>query len=253
MPEQENGPKTQGRVAAYLGWALFALGVLAFVGMFGIEKGYPFLEGTPAQIIGLWLGLNGLTLCAFLLASYAGIARKNRSGRVLLAASGFLLAVSTALSIIPWDSPVQLGDIEFVTSHESEFEVAFPQTYIRKMAYVQELEVVAYETKDGESPYLRVEFTPLADTGTQVPDMRTMLEKYAHLAGLDRPEITVAQEEVGRVGTYSGVKTVDGVELRVYGKVVAGQRSMVSCVVVESLSDFPSSDSTLLLGSIRQK
>ncbi len=146
-----------------------------------------------------------------------------------------------------------MEDVEFVTSDGSEFEVAFPKPYRKRLGYVQGIEILVFETRDAISPHLRVEFTPLIATSAHIPDMRAMLESYSHLAGLVQPEITLAQDPLGRVGTYSGIKTAAGVEMRVYGKVTLGERSMVSCTVVEPLADFPSTDSTFFLGSVRRK
>jgi hypothetical protein len=67
--------------------------------MLRFKDGYPRLA--HAADIGFWLGLNVLPLCAFLLAFYAGIVKKNTFGRFLLAASGMLLAISTVLSLRP--------------------------------------------------------------------------------------------------------------------------------------------------------
>ena len=39
MSERENASKSQGRVATYLGWPLFILAALAFVGMLAFERG----------------------------------------------------------------------------------------------------------------------------------------------------------------------------------------------------------------------
>lgn len=253
MTEGKNRRMAQGRASTWLGWALFAPGLLVLVGALTRGEGYFHLGDTPAQIAGGWLGFNGLTLSAFLLALYAGIVKKNRSGRLLLAASIALLAVSTVLSLRPTDTQFPPDAVEFVTSEFTEFEVAFPHAHTRKMAYVQGVEVTAYETKYAESPHLRVEFTPLANPTAQVLDLRNMLEEHARLAGLHLPQITVADDDIGRVGTYSGTKTVASVELRVFGKVVLGTQSMVSCLVVEPLAEFPSTDSALLLGGIRRK
>ena len=249
--DRSSGP--HGRVSAYLGWALLILAFLGFLGMLRAEDGYPRLGGTLVQIIGLWLGMNVFALCAFLLALYAGILQKNQAGRVLLIGSGILLAASTVLSAMSWRRQASPEALEFVSSADSEFQVAFPHTYRKRVGYIGGLEVLAYETEATGSPHLRVEFTPLAGPATQVPDLRAMLENYARLAGLLVPEITIAQSPVGRVGTYSGAKTVGEFDFKVYGKVIIGTRSMVSCVVVEPLPDFPSIDSTVLLGNIRRK
>jgi hypothetical protein len=132
--------------------------------------------------------------------------------------------------------------------------VTFPRPAKKKVVTAAGTESIAYESEgSASSPYLRVEFMEGALIPALTNSFRAILQEHATLSGLRLPEITETQDDLGSVGTYSGVKTVGDLTVKVYGKMVLGDSSAINCLIVEPLEVFPSEQAVTFLGSIKRR
>lgn len=145
---------------------------------------------------------------------------------------------------------------EKVTFSSCEFIVHFPTKTKRKYASIGGIEsIIVQSVYDGESPYLRAEGVPLSLAQRQelLSTFRGRLENQAHLSGIAIPEITIENTKLGTIGTYSGVRTVAGVNNKQFFKIIVGKNSMVSLLVLEPLIEFPSIKTLYFLNAVERK
>ncbi|MBW1792616.1 MAG: hypothetical protein JRJ14_10240 [Deltaproteobacteria bacterium] len=141
-----------------------------------------------------------------------------------------------------------------ITLPQSEYQVTFPHPAKKRIATVGGMEIISYESVGpAANPYLRVEFMNNIDTASISNNFRKVLKNYARLSGLILPEITETQDHLGKVGTYSGTKTVGDVTIKIYGKMVLGENSAINCLISENLKVFPTEDSAEFLIGIKRK
>jgi hypothetical protein len=141
-----------------------------------------------------------------------------------------------------------------ITHPQSEYQVTFPHPAKKVVVTVSDIETVAYESLGpAANPYLRAEFMNNIDTVSVSSNFRAVLQNYARLSGLNLPEITESQDHLGKIGTYSGTKTVGDVTIKIYGKMAIGDNSAINCLIAENIEVFPSEDSTKFLIGIKRK
>jgi predicted HTH domain antitoxin len=137
-----------------------------------------------------------------------------------------------------------------------EFSVIFPHKFKKREGWVGELKSHVFETKEAESNvYLRAEFLPLNDSklvGEINKNFKKTLENFAHLSNISIPEITIENSSQGKIGTFSGVKLSDGIELKNYGKVFLGKVSMLITLSVEPLKESLSKESIKFFSSVER-
>lgn len=256
--------KKPGKVLIPIGWVLIVLSVFALIGMLQEPRHrYPSIESflnKPDSIslggtLGAIIGSNILSLLALAFGVYAVI-RKNTKGKHLIIASIVVFCIISGFLFLPSSkSTVKRQSNSIAITHpQSEFQVTFPHPVKKKVVNVAGLETIAYESEGPETtPYLRAEFINNIDTDSIGINLRAVLENYARLAGLSIPEITETHDYLGRVGTYSGIKKVGDVTIKIYGKMVLGESSALNCLISENLEVFPSEDTTKFLVSVKRK
>ncbi len=108
---------------------------------------------------------------------------------------------------------------------------------------------------DGKSPCLRAEGGPLSPAQRQelLSNFRGRLENQAHVSGIAIPEITIENTKLGTIGTYSGVRTIAGVKNKQFLKIIVGNNSLVSLLVLEPLDEFPSIKTLYFLNAVEHK
>ena len=145
---------------------------------------------------------------------------------------------------------------EKVTFSSCEFIVHFPTKTKRKYTSLGGIEsIIVLSVYDGESPTLRAEGIPLSLAQRQelLSNFRGRLENQAHLSGIAIPEITIENTKLGTIGTYSGVRTVAGVNVKQFFKIIVGKNSMVSLLALEPLIEFPSIKTLYFLNAVERK
>lgn len=256
--------KKHGKVLIPIGWVLIALSVFSLIGMLQQPRHRdPSIESFLNQpdsisifgVLGVIMGTNILNLFPLLFGVYA-VVRKNQQGKFLIIASVVLFCIFSGILFLPSsESAIKSQSNSITITHpQSEFIVTFPHPVKKKVVTVAGFEAVAYESEGFESPpYLRAEFINNIDTDSISSNFRTVLDNYARLAGLSLPEITETHDYLGTVGTYSGIKKVGDVTIKIYGKMVLGKFSALNCLIVENLEVFPSENTTKFLVSIKRK
>ena len=142
---------------------------------------------------------------------------------------------------------------EAVTFPGCEFRVYFPTKTQRKTAYANGIEsVMVQSVYDGKSPFMRVECLPLADPGQTTAAFRSVLENQARMSGIQDPEITIETINLGIVGTYSGLRKAGGFDIKFFGKLIIGDRSLLSLLISEELSQFPSDKTVYFLNTVEK-
>ena len=258
--------KEPGKVLINIGWVLVILSVTTVIGI--IQEPYqkdPSVEAflkhpdslSLAGTIGFLIGSNALSLFALGFGIYA-LVKKNRKGKSLIIASIIALLVMSGIQLAlpsPESAEAKQCDSSLITTSQSEFQVIFPHPVERKTVTSNGVETIAYESRGPcTSPYLRAEFINDINTVVYMKNsLRQILENYAQLAGLKMPEITESHDHLGMVGTYSGIKTAAGLSVKFYGKTVIGESSAISCMICETLEDFPSEGAIRFLGSLERK
>ena len=105
---------------------------------------------------------------------------------------------------------------------------------------------------DDESPFMRAECLPLADPNQTIAAFRSVLENHARMSGIQNPEITIGKTNLGTVGTYSGLRKAGGFDIKFYGKVIIGSRSLLSLLTSEELATFPSDKAIYFLNTVEK-
>jgi len=139
-----------------------------------------------------------------------------------------------------------------------EFQVFFPTKTTRKQAFTHGVETVIIQSVyDGESPFMRAECPSLAKFFPSPKEMivqfRSILENYARISAIPNPQITIQETELGVEGTFAGVRKAGGFDIKIFGKVIIGNRSFLSLLVSEELKKFPSDKSIYFLNTVQAK
>jgi len=135
-----------------------------------------------------------------------------------------------------------------------EFRVFFPTKTQQKRAFANGIEsLIVQGVYDGESPFMRAECLPLSDPNETIAAFRTILENQARNAGVKNPEITIKKDKLGVIGTYAGVRKAGGFDIKVFGKLVIGNVSILSLLVSEEAARFPSDKAVYFLNTLERK
>jgi len=150
--------------------------------------------------------------------------------------------------------PAEARSGNVVTVKGNEFAVTFPHETKGRTSYAGNIESKIFETKNMESmPRLRAEFISGIDGREFSRNLKTTLQNLAYMAAVTAPEISIGNESLGSVGTYSGIKMVAGHPVRVYGKVFVGRHSVINLMIVEPLENSLSYESALFIDSVRKR
>lgn len=156
-------------------------------------------------------------------------------------------------SVVPGSKP-KIAYSEPATFEACEFRVFFPTRTTRKRAFSNGIESVMIQSVyDGEGPFMRAECLPLADPKETIAQFRTILENQARMAGIPNPEITIQKSKLGVVGTYGGVRKAGGFDIKIFGKLIIGNRSLLSLLASEELEKFPSDKTVYFLNTVEAK
>jgi hypothetical protein len=165
----------------------------------------------------------------------------------------FICSVLLPSISISQDDP-SINNPEVVSFEGCEYTVFFPTSTKQKVSYVGEFKsVMVQSVYDGKSPFMRAECFPLSNRSETLSNFKAILENHAKLSGIKEPQITIEDNELGRIGTYSGVRKVGGFNIKFFGKVIIGRFSILSLLVSEELSQFPSDKSVFFINTIRRK
>jgi hypothetical protein len=257
--------KKPGNVLIFIGWVSIVLSVIAIIGI--IQGPYykdPSIEAflkhpesfSLADTIGFLFGSNILSLFGLVFGIYA-VAKKNPKGKPLLITSIMIILIMCGVQLVlPSSESASAGQFShlLVTTPQSEFEVTFPHPVKKKIITAGGIGTTAYETKEPlTKAHLRAEFINDIDTAYFESNLCNILMNHARLSGLNLPEITEFDDDLGKVGTYSGVIAVGDYTIKLYGKMVIGESSVVNCMICENIEIFPSEETIRFLSSIRRK
>ena len=143
---------------------------------------------------------------------------------------------------------------EPTTFSNCEFRVFFPTKTQKKTAFANGIEsLIVQSVYDGESPFMRAECLPLSNPGETIAAFRSILENQARNAGLQNPEIKIEKGKLGVIGTYAGVRKAGGFDIKFFGKLVIGYTSIISLLVSEEASKFPSDKVVYFLNTVEKK
>lgn len=143
---------------------------------------------------------------------------------------------------------------ELTTFSNCEFRVFFPTKTQKKTAFANGIEsLIVQSVYDGESPFMRAECLPLSNPNETIAAFRSILENQARNAGLQNPEITIEKGKLGVIGTYAGVRKAGGFDIKFFGKLVIGNTSILSLLVSEEASKFPSDKVVYFLNTVEKK
>jgi len=144
---------------------------------------------------------------------------------------------------------------EEVTFPGCEFVVRFPTKTQRKIAVVGGVEsLMVQSVYDENSPFLRAECLPLDNLAETRRNLRSVLENQAQQSGVPNPQLTLQEDSrLGAIGTFSGIRKGGGFDIRVYGKTIVGQRSVLLLLTSELASVFPSDKAVIFLNTIERQ
>ena len=143
---------------------------------------------------------------------------------------------------------------EVITFPSCEFRVHFPTKTQRKTVYVNDIESFTVQSiYDGESPFMRAECLSLANPSQTIAAFRAVLENQAKMSGIEKPEITIEKTKLGMVGTYSGLRNAGGFDIRFFGKLIIGNRSLLALLMSEESAKFPSDKAVYFLNTVDMK
>lgn len=135
-----------------------------------------------------------------------------------------------------------------------EFKVFFPTKTQQKTAYANGMEsVIVQSVYDGEGPFMRAECLPLSEPNETIAALRPMLENQARMSGIQNAEITIEKNKLGMIGTYAGERKAGGFDIKFFGKVVVGSRSLLSLLTSEEVEKFPSDKTIFFLNTVERK
>lgn len=151
------------------------------------------------------------------------------------------------------DNP-SMKNPESMSFNDCEYIVFFPVKTKRKISHIGKFEsLMAQSVYDGKSPFLRAECLPLTNRSETIASLKTILENQAKLSGIKLPEIIIEDGALGQIGTYSGVRKAGGFDIKIFGKLIIGNTSILSLLVSEELSKFPSDKVVFFLNTVKKK
>lgn len=135
-----------------------------------------------------------------------------------------------------------------------EFYMTFPTASKQKKVFANGIESVMVENIfDGDGLYLRSECLSIADSRTAESDFRNIIFNVANSSGLQNPEIIIDRDDMGLIGTYAGVLQRGGKNIKIFGKLILGNRSLLSLTVTEDFKKFPSTKTVYFLSSVKKQ
>lgn len=84
---------------------------------------------------------------------------------------------------------------------------------------------------DSESPFMRAECLPLSNLSETITTFRPILENQSRIVGVQNPEIIIEKSNLGIISTYAGVRKAGGLDIKVFGKLVIGNVSILSLLI----------------------
>ncbi len=268
LDKSKNTPNPLATVLLVLNITLVAIGINdPFAKGYFIDYGYDGITKLFAAI-GLTVGANILTILAILIAYFAYRKNKRNSNLIIIIVGIIIIILHFTLCVFPYLNPIKSNDIQQTTNSthttvffpkNGEYSATFPCDISQREGGTDTMKGIIAESKYPEnnnaSPYLRFEYYSLDNNRNAcIANFKETLREYAKLSGLTNPEITISKEdnEFGKIGTFSGIKTIYKVECKLYGKVFIGSKSLLVIVILEPLSKFPSDKSTYFLSSIKR-
>jgi hypothetical protein len=135
-----------------------------------------------------------------------------------------------------------------------EFRVFFPTKTKQISAFANGIEsLIVQSVYDGKSPFMRAECLPLSNPNETIAAFRSILENQARNAGVQNPEITIEKSKLGIIGTYTGVRKAGGFDIKIFGKLVIGNISILSLLISEEVTKFPSDKAVYFLNTVERK
>jgi len=169
-------------------------------------------------------------------------------GLILIAVWLFFTVSGTAIG----GSPITYS--EPTTFSGCEFRVFFPTKTKQKSVFANGIEsLIVQSVYDGESPFMRAECLPLSNPNETIAAFRSILENQARNAVVQNPEITIEKSKLGVIGTYAGVRKAGGFDIKVFGKLVIGNVSLLSLLISEEAAKFPSDKAVYFLNTVERK
>ncbi len=135
-----------------------------------------------------------------------------------------------------------------------EYSVKFPtKTEEKSIIFNGVKSITVQSISNGKGAYMRAECLPLKNPKDITSRFQSVLEKGAKMAGLTNPTITIKNGELGTIGTYFGIKKGAGQDAKFLGKLIIGEKSVLTLLVADKASGFPSEEVTYFLGSVERK
>jgi len=163
-----------------------------------------------------------------------------------------ILVTKLPVNIVRGGSPISYS--QTVTWPHCEYRVKFPtKTEERSMIFDGVESITVQSVSDGKGPYMRAECLPLMNPKDITSRFQSVLENGAKMAGLTNPTITIKNGKLGKVGTYFGIRKAAGQDAKVLGELIIGEKSVLTLLVVDEASGFPSEEAAYFLGSVERK
>ncbi len=140
-----------------------------------------------------------------------------------------------------------------VVYEAGEFTVVFPTRIHERETFTKNLQGRIAETADDRTTHLRVELLPNEKRETILGDFRYYLEAAAREAGVEKPAFTIGDTDLGKTGTYHGIKTIGEQKFRILGKVIVGKQTVLHIFALEPSALNPTADFVNFLDSVRLK
>jgi hypothetical protein len=104
-----------------------------------------------------------------------------------------------------------------------------------------------------KSPFLRAESIPVSDRHKAVAGFRSTVRKYAERNKLEDISISVSDTDLGKEASFTGNTSISGTRVRVFGKVILGQTSILYLKAAEPAETAPSHQADIFLKSVKKR
>ena len=151
-------------------------------------------------------------------------------------------------------NPVHEETIAQLELPNSEFVFTFPHEFKRKDIGQGSRKCSRAQSADLlKSPYLRAESFPVLDRDKAIGDFPSTVREYAERNKLEDIKTSIRDTDLGREASFAGYTRASGRKLRVSGRVILGQTSILYLKAAEPAETAPSHQASFFLESVKRR
>ncbi len=154
---------------------------------------------------------------------------------------------------LPCKSATNIDHVEPVKLPGCDFTVYFPCQIQTRQITSGGITLTRVESAAGSKAYMRAECMLFDDTNRVKTVLQEWLMNLARENGLPNPEISVGEGKYGAEGTFLGMRKAGGFDLRVYGKMFVGRKSVLALTTIDPTPPFPSDTVLFFISTVEMK